>query len=216
MQTAVTIHVYQGERPMAGDNTSLGEFNLDGIPPAPRGVPKIDVTFDIDANGILNVTAEDQASGRSQSITISGSTRLPEDEKERMVKEAEQFAEQDKQRRELADRLNEADSICYQGERMLADFGDKFNDEMKQKIEQSLRETREALGKQDADLAKQRADALAELLKEAGTVIYAQTRGAKGPYKHVKTETRPPSGEARPSGSGPRGRVVDADYEETR
>jgi molecular chaperone DnaK len=111
MQTAVTIHVYQGERPMAGDNTSLGEFNLDGIPPAPRGVPKIDVTFDIDANGILNVTAEDQASGRSQSITISGSTRLPEDEKERMVKEAEQFAEQDKQRRELADRLNEADSI---------------------------------------------------------------------------------------------------------
>jgi molecular chaperone DnaK len=216
MQTAVTIHVYQGERPMASDNTSLGEFNLDGIPPAPRGIPKIDVTFDIDANGILNVTAEDQASGRSQSITITGSARLPEDEKARMVKEAEQFAEQDKQRREQADRLNEADSICYQGERMLADFGDKLNDEMKQKIEQAIRETREALTHHDADLAKQRADALAGLLKEAGTVIYAQTPGASGPYKHVKTEARSPSAEARPSGSGPRGRVVDADYEETR
>jgi molecular chaperone DnaK len=215
MQTAVTIHVYQGERPMAGDNTSLGEFNLDGIPPAPRGIPKIDVTFDIDANGILNVTAEDQASGRSQSITISGSTRLPEDEKERMVKQAEQFAEQDKQRREQADRLNESDSICYQGERMLADFADKLNDEMKRKIEQGIRDTREAVTKADADLAKQRADALAELLKEAGTVIYAQTPGASGPYKHVKTEARQPSGEARPSGSGPRGRVIDADYEET-
>ncbi len=215
MQTAVTIHVYQGERPMASDNTSLGEFNLDGIPPAPRGVPKIDVTFDIDANGILNVTAEDQASGRSQSITISGSTRLPEDEKQRMVKEAEQFAEQDKQRREQADRLNEADSICYQGERMLADFADKLNDEMKQRIEQGIRETREALTKADADLAKQRADALADLLKEAGTVIYAQTPGATGPYKHVKTESGQSSREARPSGSGPRGRVVDADYEET-
>jgi len=215
MQTVVTIHVYQGERPMAGDNTSLGEFNLDGIPPAPRGIPKIDVTFDIDANGILNVTAEDQASGRSQSITISGSTRLPEDEKERMVKQAEQFAEQDKRRREQADRLNEADSICYQGERMLADFADKLNDEMKQKIEQGIRDTREAVTKADADLAKQRADALAELLKEAGTVIYAQTPGASGPYRHVKTETGQPSGEARPSGSGPRGRVVDADYEET-
>jgi molecular chaperone DnaK len=215
MQTAVTIHVYQGERPMASDNTSLGEFNLDGIPPAPRGVPKIDVTFDIDANGILNVTAEDQASGRSQSITISGSTRLPEDEKQRMVKEAEQFAEQDKQRREQADRLNEADSICYQGERMLADFADKLNDEMKQRIEQGIRETREALTKVDADLAKQRADMLADLLKEAGTVIYAQTPGATGPYKHVKTESGQSSREARPSGSGPRGRVVDADYEET-
>jgi molecular chaperone DnaK len=132
-----------------------------------------------------------------------------------MVKQAEQFAEQDKRRREQADRLNEADSICYQGERMLADFADKLNDEMKQKIEQGIRDTREAVTKADADLAKQRADALAELLKEAGTVIYAQTPGASGPYRHVKTETGQPSGEARPSGSGPRGRVVDADYEET-
>jgi molecular chaperone DnaK len=215
MQTSVTVHVYQGERPMASDNTSLGEFNLEGIPPAPRGVPKIDVTFDIDANGILNVTARDQASGKSQSITISGSTRLPEEEKQRMVREAEEFAEQDKQRREHAERLNEADSICYQGEKMLADYGDKLTDEMKQKIEQGMREIREALAQKDADLAKQRADALAEILKEAGVIIYAQSPGASGPYQHVKTHTDTPTGEARPSGAGPRGRVVDADYEES-
>ncbi len=216
MQTSVTVHVYQGERPMASDNTSLGEFNLDGIPPAPRGVPKIDVTFDIDANGILNVTAKDQASGRSQSITISGSTRLSEDEKQRMVKEAEQFADQDRKRRETADRLNEADSVCYQGEKMLAEFGDKLTEEMRQQVERGIRSTREALAKHDADLARQRADELAKVLKEAGVVIYAQTPGAKGGYKEVKTESPPSAPGARPSGSGPRGRVVDADYEDSR
>jgi molecular chaperone DnaK len=215
MQTAVTIHVYQGERPMASDNTSLGEFNLEGIPPAPRGIPKIDVTFDIDANGILNVTAKDQASGRSQSITISGSTRLPEDEKQRLIREAEQFAEQDKQRREQADTLNQADSTCYQAEKMLADFSDKLGEEMKQKIEQGMRATREALIKKDAQEAKKCAAELTSLLKEAGTVIYSQTADAAEPYKHVKTETGKTSGEPRPSGSGPRGRVVDADYEES-
>jgi molecular chaperone DnaK len=216
MQSAVTIHVYQGERPMASDNASLGEFNLEGIPPAPRGTPKIDVTFDIDSNGILNVTAKDQATSRSQSITITGSTRLPEDEKERMVKEAEKFAEQDKKRREEADSLNAADSVCYQAEKMLADFGDKLSDEMKQKIEEGVRDTRAALSMKDAGLAKQRSDALAEILKEAGAVLYAQTPGAKekGPYRHVKMEDEPPVG-GRPSGSGPRGRVVDADYEES-
>jgi molecular chaperone DnaK len=215
MQTAVTVHVYQGERPMASDNTSLGEFNLDGIPPAPRGVPKIDVTFDIDANGILNVTAKDQASGKTQSITISGSTRLPEDEKERMVREAERFAEQDKKRREEADTLNAADSVCYQAEKMLADFSDKLDDATRQQIEQGIRDTREALSQRDANLAKQRADALSDVLKDAGAVLYSQTPGASPAYKTVKTEESGPA-EARPSGSGPRGRVVDADYEETR
>jgi len=216
MQTAVTIHVYQGERPMASDNTSLGEFNLEGIPPAPRGIPKVDVTFDIDANGILNVTASDQASGRSQSITISGSTRLPEEEKQRLIREAEQFAEQDKQRREHADTLNQADSTCYQAEKMIADYGDKLTDEMKQQIEQGMRKTREALTKQDADLAKECSGELTRVLKEAGTVIYSQTPNSSGPYKHVKTEAGEASGKPRPSGSGPRGRVVDADYEESR
>ena len=126
MQTSVTVHVFQGERPMAPDNTSLGQFNLDGLPPAPRGVPKIEVTFDIDADGILNVTAKDMASQKSQSIRITGSTRLPEAEKQRMIDQAQQYAEQDKKRREEADKLNAADSICYQAERTLADFGASF------------------------------------------------------------------------------------------
>ena len=109
MQTSVTVHVFQGERPMALYNTSLGQFNLDGLPPAPRGVPKIEVTFDIDADGILNVTAQDVASQRTQSIRITGSTRLPEAEKQRMIDQAQQFAEQDKQRREAAEKLNLAE-----------------------------------------------------------------------------------------------------------
>lgn len=215
MQTAVTIHVYQGERAMTSDNTSLGEFNLEQLPAAPRGVPKIDVTFDIDSNGILNVTAKDQATNRSQSITISGSTRLSEDEKQRMVKEAEKFSEQDKQRREQAYIFNEADSTCYQAEKMLVDFGDKLTSEMKQDIENGLRETRQALSNKDAALAKQRIEALEKVLKEAGVVVYAQTPGATGPYKEVKTDDETSSTGPRPSGSGSRGRVVDADYEET-
>jgi molecular chaperone DnaK len=216
MQTSVTIHVYQGERPMAADNTSLGEFNLDGLAPAPRGIPKIEVTFDIDANGILNVTAKDQASGKSQSISITGSTRLSEDEKQRMVDEAEQYAEADKQRREQAEKLNAADAICYQAEKMLADFGDKLTDDMKQRINDALRETREALEKHDPALATEKAEALGKILKEAGTAVYAQVPGAEKVYR----ETRAPGmdegpGEPRPSGSGPRGRVVDAEYKET-
>ena len=214
MQNSVTIHVYQGERPMASDNVTLGEFNLDGIPPAPRGVPKIDVTFDIDANGILNVNAKDQATGKSQSIAITGSTRLKEEEKERMVSEADKYAEADNKRREEADALNAADAICYQGEKMLADFSDKLTDEMKTRIEQGLRETREALEKKDASLAEERAEELGKVLKEAGISIYAQTPGANDVYKERKFYEEPPGG-ARPSGSGSRGRVVDADFKES-
>ena len=216
MQTSVTIHVYQGERPMAADNTSLGEFNLDGLAPAPRGVPKVEVTFDIDANGILNVTAKDQATGKSQSISITGSTRLSEDEKQRMVDEAEKYAEADKKRRDEAETLNAADAMCYQAEKMLADFGDKLTDEIKQRIDKARLETLEAVKSHDAALAKQRSEALGEILKEAGTSVYAQSPEAKKVYR----ETRAPGvneapGEPRPSGSGPRGRVVDADYTET-
>ncbi|MEW6258238.1 MAG: molecular chaperone DnaK [Pseudomonadota bacterium] len=222
LQTSVTIHVFQGERPMAADNVSLGEFNLDGLVPAPRGMPKIEVTFDIDANGILDVTAKDTATGKSQSIRITGSTRLSEDEKQRMIREAERYAEQDKKRREEADKLNAADAICYQAERMLADFGDKLTVDLKGRVETALRETREALAKRDAALATERSEALQKLLKEAGAVIYAQTPGA-GVYSQTAypgSQPQPgvgaPGGEARPSGSGPRGKVVDAEYTEAR
>ena len=214
MQTSVTVHVFQGERPMAHDNTSLGEFNLDGLAPAPRGMPKIEVTFDIDANGILSVTARDTATGKSQSIRTSGSTRLPEAEKQRMIRDAERYAEEDKQRREQAEKLNAAESTCYQAERMLADFSDKITAELKGRIEAALRETRGALAQRDAKLATERAEALQKLMKEAGAVIYAQTPGA-GIYAETPAPGTP-SGEARPSGAGPRGRVVDAEYHETK
>jgi molecular chaperone DnaK len=211
MQTSVTVHVFQGERPMALDNTSLGQFNLDGLPPAPRGVPKIEVTFDIDADGILNATAMDMASLRSQSIRITGSTRLPEAEKQRMIDQAQQYAEQDKKRRDEAERLNIADSICYQAERTLADFGSKLSDDMRRRVEMALRETREALSKRDVLLASQKADALKGVLQEAGQTLYAQV---PQPGPQPRPDVGAPTGEARPSGSGPSGRVVDAEYRE--
>lgn len=211
MQTAVTIHVFQGERPMAADNTSLGEFNLSGLPPAPRGVPKVEVTFDIDASGILNVAAKDTATGKSQSIRITGSTRLPEAEKRRLVEEAERYAEADKKRREEAEKLNAADSVAYQAEKMLADHGEKLGTDQKAKIESALREVREAFSKRDAGLATERAETLKRILQEAGAALYAESsQVGREPQPNVGA----PSGEARPTGSGPRGRVVDAEYKE--
>jgi molecular chaperone DnaK len=225
LQTSVTIHVFQGERPMAADNVSLGEFNLDGLPPAPRGIPKIEVTFDIDSNGILGVAARDTASGKSQSISISGSTRLSEDEKKRMVEDAARYAEADKKRREDAEKLNAADASCYEAEKMLASFADKLTDELKKRLEASLRETKEALFKKDVALASERAEALKKLLKEAGVALYAQSGQAQkgGPYAETRWEGPEPApnvgaatGEPRPSGSGPHGKVVDAEYRENK
>ena len=218
MQTAVTVYVYQGERPMARDNTSLGEFNLEGLPPAPRGIPKIDVTFDIDANGILNVKAQDQATSKTQSISITGSTRLSDEEKQRMIDEAERYEEDDTKRREKAEKLNAADSMCYQAEKLVADYGDKITDEMRNRLQTAMRKTREALQQQDAGLAEERSKELEKVLKEAGVALYSQSTEApkSGPYAHYPyPDTSGEEGEARPSGSGGHGRVVDADYEES-
>jgi molecular chaperone DnaK len=212
LQTAVTIHVYQGERAMASDNTSLGQFSLDGIPPAPRGIPKIDVTFDIDANGILDVTARDQATGREQSIRISGSTRLAKDEKERMVAEAERYAEEDRRRREEVDALNAADALCYEAERTLADHGEKLDAALRARIDTALGEVREACERRDAKLAKDRSEALKVALQEVGKALYAQAT-AHTPHPQPETSA---GGEARPSGAGPSGRVVDAEYQEEK
>jgi molecular chaperone DnaK len=209
MQTAVTVHVFQGERPMARDNTSLGEFNLEGLAPAPRGVPKIDVSFDIDASGILNVTASDKATGRSQSIRISGSTRLPEADKARMIKEAETYAAEDKRRREEADALNNADAICYQGERFLADFGEKLTAAQRAPVEQQLKELKTAIAARKAAECTRLAEALKKQLQEAGATLYAQARPAAAP-QGAPTE---PTGRE-PVGQGAHGRVVDAEYRE--
>jgi molecular chaperone DnaK len=208
MQTSVTVHVLQGERPMAADNTSLGQFNLDGIVPAPRGIPKIDVTFDIDASGILNVTAKDVATEKSQSIKITASTRLSNEEKQKMVEEAEKYADEDKKRKEKADKLNTADAVCYEAERMLADYGDKLEGDLKNKIEAKLKETKEAVQNADIDLAGERSEALKELMKQAGSTIYAQSQGQATSAGSQGRETK--------SGDAPYERVVDADYRESK
>lgn len=196
---------------MAADNTSLGEFNLGGLPPAPRGVPKIEVTFDIDTSGILDVSAKDTATAKSQSIRITGSTRLPPEEKRRMVDEAERYAEADKKRREEADKLNAADSVAYQADKLLAEFGEKLSADQKGKVEASLREIREAISKRDAALATERSEALKRLLQEAGAGLYS---GASQVGREPRPDVGPSTGEARPTGSGPGGRVVDAEYKE--
>lgn len=205
LQTSVTIHVFQGERPMARDNTALGEFNLDGLPPAPRGVPKIEVTFDIDSNGILDVSAKDMATAKSQSIRITGSTRLAEDVKKRMIEEAERYAEEDRKRREQADQLNNADSLCYQAEKTLADFGEKLSEDLRKRIEAAIRDTREPLSRRDAALATAKAEALKKLLQEAGSVLYAATAGAAATASKAQTAAAGPT---------PQERVVDAEFKE--
>jgi molecular chaperone DnaK len=225
MQTTVTVHVFQGERPMASDNTSLGQFNLDGLPPAPRGIPKIEVSFDIDSNGILSVAAKDTASGKSQSISITGSTRLSESDKKRMVEDAEHYADADKKRREDAEKLNTADSNCYEAEKMLANFSEKLTDDLRRRIENALRETKEALLKKDVSLATERAEALKKVLGEAGAVLYSQSgQASKGaPYAETRWEgSEPPpnvsgaANEQRASASGTHGKVVDAEYKENK
>lgn len=171
-QTSVEIHVLQGERPMAADNKSLGRFVLDGIPPAPRGVPQIEVTFDIDANGIVNVSAKDKATGKTQKITIQATTSLSEDEIDRLVKEAEAHAEEDRRRRELAEARNQADSIIYQTERTLKDLKDKISAEDQERIEKALNELKEVNGKDDIEPIRQKTEELSRALYEVTTKVY--------------------------------------------
>ncbi len=173
-QTAVTIHVLQGERQMAADNISLGIFNLEGIPPAPRGVPQIEVTFDIDANGILNVTAKDRGTSKEAKIRITASTKLSKEDKERMVKDAEQFAEQDKKKREEAELRNNADGMIYTAEKTKKDLADKLNADQTGKIDSAVSALKDALAKGDMTVVKTKTDELSKVLQEVGTVIYQQ------------------------------------------
>ena len=173
-QPNVEIHVLQGEREFAKDNKSLGTFRLDGILPAPRGVPQIEVTFDIDANGILSVNAKDKGTGKEQSITITGASTLPSDEVERMVKESEQNASEDKERRERIDLKNQSDSLCYQSEKQLKELGDKVSKEDQNKIEGLIKELREAVQKDESDKMKDLSTKLQNELMEIGKKIYSQ------------------------------------------
>jgi molecular chaperone DnaK len=201
-QTQVEIHVLQGERPMARDNRTLGRFILDGIPPAPRGVPKIEVTFDIDANGILSVTAKDTATGREQSIKITGTSTLSREEVERMVKEAERYAEEDRRKREVAETRNRGDSLVYQTERMLREVGDKISAAERQQVEAKLKDLKDALATDDVARIRRAIDDLQQASFKLTEAMYA--RAASG-----GTSARPgPDGPAGAGGDD----VIDADY----
>lgn len=179
-QTTVEIHVLQGERPMAADNRSLGRFYLDGIPPAPRGVPQIEVTFDVDANGILTVTARDKATGKEQSIRIEAGTGLSKEEIERMKREAELHAQEDQKRRELAEKLNQADTLIYQAEKTLREHGDKFPAADKERLENLIRELRAAHGAKDGAKVDALMPQLSTLLHSLGQRAYTTTAGNSG------------------------------------
>ena len=171
-QTQVEIHVLQGERPMAADNKTLGKFILDGIPPAPRGVPQIEVTFDIDANGILNVSARDKATGREQKITITASSGLSEEEIERMVKDAERHAAEDQKRREQVELRNRADSAIFAAEKALREFGDKVPEATRKDVESKIEDVRKALEGNDSDQIRTTTEALGLALQQIGASMY--------------------------------------------
>jgi len=178
-QTAVDIHVLQGERPMASDNMSLGRFRLDGIPPAPRGVPQIEVTFDIDANGILNVTAKDKATGKEQKVTITASTNLDKSDIEKMVEEAKAHEAEDKKRRELIDVKNTADNLAYQTEKTLRELGDKVSDSDKKDIEEKVETLKKAAEGEDLDSIKKATEDLQNAFNAISQQLYAQEQAAQ-------------------------------------
>jgi len=216
LQSEVTIHVLQGERPMAADNISLGRFNLVGIAPAPRGVPQIEVTFDIDASGILNVTAKDLGTGKEQKMTITASTKLPDRDVDRMVAEAQQFAADDEKKKEEARVKNEADSLIYTAEKTLGELGEKIPADLKEKIGSAVKTAKSALEGKDIQKIKDETAALQKVLAEAGSAIYQEAQ-----KKQAEEQARAagsPSGEGPGASSGKTGpsggeNVVDADFE---
>jgi molecular chaperone DnaK len=208
-QSAVTIHVLQGEREMAGGNKSLGQFNLEGIPPAPRGMPQIEVTFDIDANGILHVSARDKATGKQNKITIKASSGLTEDEIQRMVKDAEAHAEEDKRLHELVDTRNRGDALAHSVRKSLVEYGDKVGADEKSKIEAAIKELEEAVKGDDKARIEAKTEALATVAQKLGERMYADAQAAAGGAQ--------PGAQAEP-GAGKKAdeNVVDAEFTEVK
>ena len=202
-QPAVDIHVLQGERPMANDNKTLGRFQLTDIPPAPRGVPQIEVTFDIDANGIVNVKAKDMGTGKEQKITITSSTGLSDEEIDKMVKEAEANKEADNKRKEEADTRNEAEQTIFATEKAIKDLGDKCDSSLKEKAESAIKDLREALTKNDVEDIKNKTKALNETAMSLATKVYEQAQNAQS-ANNTQTEEKNEKNDG----------VVDAEYEE--
>ena len=212
-QTAVDIHVLQGERPMAADNMSLGRFRLEGIPPAPRGVPQIEVTFDIDANGILNVTARDKATGKEQKVTITASTNLSKEEVERMVREAQAHAEEDKRRRELVEARNQADTLVYQTEKTLRELGDKLPAAERERIQSKVNELKEAQKGDDLERIKRLNEEVQQMWHNLSQQLYQAQQQAGGAAGSA------PSGDGSGSAGGAQGgegegEVVDGEFRE--
>jgi molecular chaperone DnaK len=191
-QSQVEIHVLQGERPLAGENKSLGRFVLDGIPPAPRGTPQIEVSFDIDANGILNVSARDKATGRAQQITIQSSSGLSKEEIDRMVREAESHAEEDRRRREEAEAHNLADSTVYRAERTLRDYGDRVSPDQRSSIESKVEAVRTAMNSSDIPQMRRLSEDLERALQHIGQAIYGSPASSAQPGGSSRQEPEPP------------------------
>jgi chaperone protein DnaK len=206
-QTSVEINVLQGEREFVKDNKSLGSFRLDGIPPAPRGVPQIEVKFDIDANGILSVAAVDKGTAKKQDITITGASTLPTDEVEKMVKEAERFSKEDKEKREAIDTKNQADSVVYQTEKQLKELGEKVPAEVKDKVEAKLKELKDAIASGSTQSMKDTMAALNQEVMQLGQSLYNQPGAAGGPTAGGEAGPGSPGGKA-PGGDD----VIDADF----
>lgn len=207
-QTSVDIHVLQGERPMAHDNTTLGRFQLVGIPPAPRGIPQIEVTFDIDANGIMNVSAKDMGTGKEQAITITASTKLSQEEIDQKIREAEIHAEEDKKRQEEIQVRNDADSMIYTSQKTLEELGDKVNPEQKTKIEGLVKELRELVGGDDIAAIKAKTEELTKVVQEVGAAIYQQAQQAQAAKQQAEQDVQGAQG-----GKSEDNDAVDADYE---
>jgi len=211
-QTTVDIHVLQGEREFARDNRTLGRFQLADIPPAPRGIPQIEVAFDIDANGILNVSAKDLGTGKQQSIEIKSSSGLSEDEIGRMTKEAESHAEEDKRKREVVDLKNQADQLIYSTEKTLKDHGEKVSSDVRGKIENAVNNLKEAVKGDDGDAIKKAIDNLGSVSQELGKVLYeeaAKKQAASG-AQSTQAPPPPPEGEVKRKGGDD---VIDAEFE---
>jgi molecular chaperone DnaK len=206
-QTSVEIHILQGERPMARDNTSLGRFTLTGIPPAPRGIPQIEVAFDIDANGILNVNAKDLATGKEQAITISAPNKLSQNEIERKVKEAEQHAYEDSMRKEEIEAKNQAETLVYTAEKTLKDAGDVATSDQRTKIEKAIEEAKEALAAGEIGKIKEKAEALQNAIYELSTAMY-QRAAEQQKREQEQQQQQSPQGSAPTSGE-----TIDADFE---
>ena len=208
-QPSVDIHVVQGERPMANDNTTLGRFQLVGIPPAPRGVPQIEVTFDIDANGIINVSAKDKGTGKEQSITITSSTKLSDEEIEQKVKEAEMNAEDDKKKQEEIEVRNNADSMIYTAEKTIEELKDKIESDVKDKIEGLVSELRELITGDDIAAIKEKTDELTKEVQEIGAKIYQEAAAQQQAEQEANAGGQNPGDDAKDANDD----TIDADYE---